>query len=412
MRRLSLLTILLSMIFFMLSCSNDKEFLDNSPNNDVPDIVPTTRVVSSEQAEKFGNLAMAAILEKESDATRSNETRSSSEVIPILDNDGLPVLYAINFGDDQGFMLLSADKESPNSMLAFNDIGHFDLSSAMDISSPMNFWLEAQKEMISTNIAQGINKNQESYEMWESFDNTDATIEIELVNFSDVKDLVPETRGRHKGSNGLSYVSVGYATRSCLWGQGRGYNADAPHPNVDLAGCPAVAIGLLCRHHRFPSKYTYSSMPSQLNTSASNAISKMFRDIGNNIPNYFWSSTGSGARTAADILTGVKRIGYTTAKLGSYDFMTAYNNIKARRPVLLIAYSNNGGHIWIADGYLEQVWKVTRKFLGIKIKSWYEYQDNLYMNWGWNGSNNAWVDQASWPDFNKNRQMLYNLIPQ
>lgn len=43
------------------------------------------------------------------------------------------------------------------------------------------------------------------------------------------------------------------------------------------------------------------------------------------------------------------------------------------------------------DGYYEQSYNVTKKFLFVKIKSWKEYDDRLYMNWGW-GPNfgNGW----------------------
>lgn len=38
------------------------------------------------------------------------------------------------------------------------------------------------------------------------------------------------------------------------WGQGTGYNFNAP-VSVALAGCPAVAVGLLCVHHWYPYQF-------------------------------------------------------------------------------------------------------------------------------------------------------------
>ncbi len=87
----------------------------------------------------------------------------------------------------------------------------------------------------------------------------------------------------------------------------------------------------------------------------------------------------SGAK-AHDILTWLHNIGFKRARMGSYSFNTAYDEIKNNYPVLLAGYSNHGGHIWIADGYWEQEWRITRKFLWWKIKSWTEYSDMLYMN--------------------------------
>ena len=414
MKNLHKFFITLSVVFFLFGCSqNIDEFpIESNDLMDVPEINPVTRIISAEQAKAFGDLAIEAI-QKQNETpatTRSQGILTSTEVLTILADNGQPALYAVNFGDEQGFMIISADKESTATMLAFNDTGRFD-PETLDEDSPMAYWIEEQKDIISKGIAVGINRERESYEMWESFNgDPDVTIEIELVNLGDAGDLIPTTRGRHKDSKGLAQVSVGWEIYNNLWGQGRGYNADAPRPGVDLVGCPAVAVGILCSYHWFPSGYEYWNMPTTLNTNSSNAISRMFRDIANRMPGYSWGSNTSGATEGA-IVTGLRSLGYSNAVSGAYNFNTVYNNIKDRKPVLLGGFSNNVGHIWVADGYWEQVWKVTRKFLGIKVKTWYEYQDHFYMNWGWNGSSNAWVDQESWPTYNSNRRMWYNLNP-
>lgn len=150
-------------------------------------------------------------------------------------------------------------------------------------------------------------------------------------------------------------------------------------------------------------------MPNTLSTTSSNAISKMFRDIANNIPNYTWGVNASGARPD-DCLQGLINLGFSEAKMCDYDFDIAYSQIKDNYPVLLGAYSNyGGGHIWICDGYWEQVWKITRKFLWWKIKTWYEYVDMFYMNWGWNGDGNGWIDQDDWPNYRLQRTMYYDI---
>ena len=54
-------------------------------------------------------------------------------------------------------------------------------------------------------------------------------------------------------------------------------------------------------------------------------------------------------------------------------------------------YYYGGGHIWFCDGYYEQAYTVKKKFLGITIKEWNEYDDRLYMNWGWGpDGGNGW----------------------
>lgn len=285
-------------------------------------------------------------------------------------------------------------------------------------------WINEKKDEISYKLSLDIDANYHTYEMWEFITGTEE-YEIEIVNFDEVKDLIsPETRGRHEGSWGLSQVPVSFEVYYYTWGQGTGYNADAKVSGA-LAGCPAVSIGMLCNYWWFPYTYGYMYMPYKLTTTTtSNPISKMFRDIADKIPYYVWATASNGGSGAipADILTGLKSVGYKNAKMKTYDFTTAYNNIKARHPVLLYGYQGmiSGrlyyGHVWIADGYYEQVWKCTRKFLGITTKTWYEYVDMFYMNWGWDGNGNAWVDQADWNSnyngkYNTSRGMYYDLVP-
>lgn len=47
------------------------------------------------------------------------------------------------------------------------------------------------------------------------------------------------------------------------------------------------------------------------------------------------------------------------------------------------------------------------------IYLWYEYMDTFYMNWGWNGNGNGWVDVEDWSSsgFNYDRQLYYDLYP-
>lgn len=398
-------------LLLLASCSNESDITDEIGNTEINS---NSRIITSKQAESFGEKAINAIFSnKDFYKTKSGEILERKQnqdlkpqSVPIPAKDGKVVLYAINFGENNGFMIISADKESPFSMLAFNNSGHFEYNK-LDKSSPFYVWLENQSERISKKLENTPNLTDEKYGIWKDMDGStkDTQIEIELVN-----DVPIETKGRHKGSWNLKYETPFSTVRDCLWGQGRGYNANAKVSGAK-AGCPAVAIGLLCKTHRFPKKYNYSGMPNVLNTNTSNPISIMFRDIADKIPGYFWGKKESGAHNASDILKGLHSIGYTKAKLGSYNFKTVYNNIKDWHPVLLVGYEHGGGHIWICDGYMEKKWKVTRKFLGIKIKKWYEYQDMLYMNWGWNGQDNAWIDQASWSHYNNGRQMLYDLEP-
>jgi hypothetical protein len=419
MRKFFYLSIVCSVLLF--GCT-DNFTQGEDPINSTESVEkdPTTRIVSAQQAQVFAEKAVGAIQEKgDTVVVKNSVSRTVKEVTPLKSSGGETVLYLINFNDERGHMLLSADKEAANSMLSFDTKGNFDLATVEE-GSTVWAWLETEKAKISENFKSGMNKDHQGYQLWEYIiGDEDGEVTLEIANIDEMNNGdKPLTRGRHTGSYNLSNISPWYSITSNLWGVGTGYNANAPISGVPIGG-PAVAIGLLCKTHSYPAKYNYSAMPTKLNTSSPNAISQMLRDIANNIPGYTWSYSGSGA-TPSCILVGLKNIGYTSAKIKTYDFSTAYANIHFRYPVLLGAYQGywGGGHIWIADGYYEQVWKITqtKKFLGIttSTKTWYEYVDMFYMNWGWNGSGNGWVDQADWNSsvngsFNYDRKLFYDL---
>ncbi len=386
-----------------------KELSDKAMSEELPEIgiTPSSRIVSLDQAAEFGAIAIGAI-EDQSDiaVTKAVSRREVEDVIPVYNEDGVAVMYAINYKNNGGFMLISADKEASTFLYAYNDKGRLD-PAKVDPKSPFGMMIDQHKTSISADIESGIHKDNEKYQIWDALGKDSGyTVSLELVNAS----AVPGTKGYNSTSSGLEDVDVSNVVYNYLWGQGRGYNADAPHPGVDYAGCPSVAIGLLCLHHRYPSQFDYNNMPQVVNTSSSNAVSRMFRTIGNNIPNYEWSADGSGA-VAEDIVTGLKRRGYKNAKLVNYNFSRAYNDIAAGRPVLLGGFDYYaGGHIWIGDGYWEQIWRAKRTRYG-RTSYYYVYQDTIYMNWGWDGDDNAWVDQASWPYFGSSRMLWYNLYP-
>lgn len=185
----------------------------------------------------------------------------------------------------------------------------------------------------------------------------------------------------------------------------------------------------------YPS-FNYTDMRDLKNVTTVTETARKLRQIADSIPNYDWGKkkdAGSGAMPE-DILTGLKKLGYKNARLASYDFETVYNNLSFTginyfgneatfyRGVLLgaISYDGYGGHIWFCDGYYEQSYTVTKKFLGIKVKSWTEYDDRLYMNWGWgpdggNGwylaTDNVWSSIEGNPDvrFKYDPKMYINL---
>lgn len=417
MKKLIYLLILCTVLWS--SCTEDMPQPEEFVSSNETEEKITSRVVFYEQAKAFAEKAIGAI-QKTGDTVviKNSVLRSVEKVQPVKSSDGTTALYVVNFADEQGFMVLSADKEAPNPMLSFDTKGNFDLEK-IEEGSTVWAWLESGKIKISNNLRSGIHVDNQGYQLWEYIiENEDGEVTVEIANIDEVENSKGvQLRGTHKDPSGRSSIAPWSNIRYNLWGQGAGYNADIP--NRYPAGCPAVAIGLLCKTWSYPSGYNYSAMPATLNTTASNAISQMFLDIANKIPGYSFSPSGSGANPD-NILNGLKNnLGYHSAKKKNFDSWTAYANIRDWYPILSGAFAGpyQSGHIWIADGYYEQTWKYTqtKKILGITVstKTWYEYMDTFYMNWGWNGSGNGWVDVEDWSSsgFNYDRQLYYDLYP-
>ena len=406
-----------SFMLFLFSCEKD--------NFDIKiDSKSNSRQVSSSQAKAFTNMLSNNFFTNEEGgaklkSTKADENRNVGNMQYIISDLGDTLLYAINFGNDNGYMLLSGDKGS-FPIIAFVDSGSVYLNS-LDVNSPLAGWLNEKKEEIAKAIVEPIDTLNSNYQLWNGIGNDSCEVSIEFVKTIPQAQLKSAGTRKHSTNKATVYPFTGSHYK---WGQGTGYNFNAPISGA-LAGCPSVAVGLLCFHHWYPNQFGYMYMPTSLPSSYNkqNAISLMFREIGNQIPNYHWGVKGSGA-APNDILTGIKRLGYTNAVYTNYNFENAYTNLSNGNPVLLGAFQNQysqGGHIWFCDGYYEMSWKVTKYKKNIfgkkkKVDEWFEYADYIYMNWGWNGTADGWYECNNWKatsgaNLNYYKSMYVNLYP-
>lgn len=414
-------------IFFLLIfvCACTKEEYNFKKENEV--VTNTIKNVSAEEAQQFASSIAYKLFSNE------NELYSARNVVgikreflackPIISLENDTVMYVINFKNDLGFIIVNADKQS-FPIIAYADSGSFNFNFLKE-DSPLSAWLNVKAAEVSQRLKQLRDSTKLNHLLWENIIPNDTTeIEIEFAALTKIPRALRETRNYTTGKATI-YPFTGTHYK---WGQGIGYNNNAPFPGAQ-AGCPAVAIGKLCVHHWFPNKYGYQHMPGELpaNYNKKNAISYMFRDIANLIPNYQWGINASGAYPN-DITTGLRRLGYKNAELRTYNFDIAYANLSARNPILLAGYqslSKNGGHIWFCDGYHEFSWtiKLYRKeqVAGKKlVKQFSVYADYLHMNWGWGGTTgvgaNGWYEQANWNPTDAGnqgyyKQMYINLYP-
>lgn len=389
---------------FIVSCSNDG--YDGLPSK-TDGIIPN-RQVSIKEADAFANKFFASWKPESVAGTTRAVEKNDYELFPIKSESGVVVMYAVNYKNSQGYILLSADKES-NSIIAMADSGAINENSLRN-NPAINQWLTERGEIIEEKLKEKLSLNNKKYELWNNITNVqDTIIEIEFIQDEVVNEVATRS---HRDSNLLPWVNPSTSTY-LEWGQGSPYNYRAKVSGA-LVGCPAVAVGMLCYNYFYPSgDWNYWSMSGKLTTSGDNHIARLFRYVADQMPGYTWSSTASGA-SPESVLIGIKALGYSDAVKQSYDLRTVHNNLINGYPVLLAGYQSEygGGHIWYCDGYKEITYKCKKTILGITTSTWYEYDDMLYMNWGWNGESNGWFNEVDFGgNFRYDRVIYANLYP-
>lgn len=339
------------------------------------------------------------------------------------------LLYAINYGNNGGFVILSGDNSS-FPIVAHSDKGHLVLSEVSS-ENPLYGALQGYIDKAKKNINDPSRVNSPYFEKWKDLGKKDYEYEIVPENTAPVAGM-RSTREYSSGKPAI-YPHTG---KDLNWSQAGNFNSAAK--DGSLIGCPAVAIGMLLYdcEHRINGSYTsvtpsvrYDAKFATADNIQGREVSKVLRQIADSIPGYDWSPYVSGANPE-EIITGLRKLGFPDADRVNYDIETLYKNLsfKARvygdqevdchRGVLLIGYRNGtgyDGHIWFCDGYYEQAYKVTKKFLFIKLKTWTEYEDRIYMNWGWgpdggNGwytaTDDVWLDEYKRPRLQKDKPQI------
>lgn len=336
------------------------------------------------------------------------------------------LLYAINYANNKGYVLLSGVNNA-FPILAHNDEGNLDFQH-LSKESPLYAAIEKYKQKAKSELAKGTAAFNDYYNDWKDLGKEGYEYEVDLTNST--PQLEARTRSRRRESSGKEtiYPHTGKALNT--WKQEGGYNFYAEHKYP--IGCPAIAIGMLM----YDTTNRLDGIPKQTKPSFSifdsrditgetrgTALAKNLRQIADSIPNYTFSSEGSGAEVPS-ILIGLHKLGYTKAECKDYDFEELYRNLtfegfnyfgnkqKYHRGVLLCSAGYPAGHIWFCDGYYEQGYTVKKKFLFVKLKTWHEYEDCLYMNWGWgeNGGNGWYTaDGYQWHSPETGNNNPYNI---
>lgn len=385
----------------LVSCSQDLPLVENKSEKEPVNNTNTTKVqLSSIQALAYASMfSTPADNAGKPEELRSLKPREVSHLSYYVEQQDT-LLYAVNYKNNEGFIILSGDNSS-FPIIAHSDTGNLNFAD-IPTGSPLHSELAGHIAKAKSNLHNPNRVNTEYFNKWKDLGNKDYQYEIVPNSPTPASEL----RGYRDYSTGKESIYPSTGKDLNKWEQAGTFNEFAP--NKAAIGCPAVSIGMLlydCANriggnytHTYPS-VLFSAKEADSQNHYGREVSSVLKEIADSIPNYKWGQREGVLSGAApeDIVLGLKKIGFKNAQLVNYNFETLYSNLsfKAKnyfgeeatyyRGVLIggLHPYEPSGHIWFCDGYYEQAYRVTKKFLFIKIKSWTEYDDRLYMNWGW-----------------------------
>ncbi|MDR1407695.1 MAG: C10 family peptidase [Tannerella sp.] len=300
--------------------------------------------------------------------------KSIKNVLPYKDENAETVLHIINFDDDDGFVLVSAD-DRMEPVLAYSEEGYFD-DDYDNMPYGLQLWLDECRETV-----QYLRENEEPQ-----------IDEITVLWNKLVEPASISIRGEQPSEPPCTdYELTIFQLLTTTWGQGTGYNSalNSIICNGSLvkpeAGCVPVAVAQILKYHQKPTSYNWSAMVNTFGTTETQLlIANIHTYINATSPiTYACDGTGvNGNYNIANLFTNY--FGYANAFQGTYSSQSVKAHIVAQRPVILMASESSGkGHVWVCDGVSEY----QPCALGGHGTAGYI---TFHMNWGWDGQFDGW----------------------
>lgn len=377
---------------------------------------------------------------------QNKKERSISSIHAIPDEQGLPVLYIVNYSKD-GFAVLSGDlRFTP--LCAYIERGQYE---KIAVPSGLVDWFDATATLIKS-IREGSQAMApETLNQWEEAlsgtgqnplpasgnccpicPNYPDCLKDSSLGCGDPHIICPPGGDGNGGGDSSGPDDedpcgpITTITRGPLltttWGQQCTYNENCPllgcsacYSNTRaLTGCVATAISQVLRYWEHPNQflYQYYSMPDD---HGDREVQRMMRDVGNSVAmNYGCNASGATGPSIPRSFTNTFAFGNANRK--SYqpgDYVTIIQNINQEMPLVLDGCQTlnkvfgfftvvDKCHAWVCDGY-----EINRNKCINNLK--------LHMNWGWDGYYNGWFHYQTWTGpgtgFPYNQNMTYNITP-
>lgn len=436
------LVLLLPFLIF-LSCSDDNNITSDQPAGTSEIYTSDIYIdrepidIDTKDVEKIGFLFGKKELNIQTKST------SASSIKTIIDSlTGEPILYIMNYGNNNGFVVISATKKYAP-ILAFSEVGSYD--EDVDLASK-EYLAAYESEIIETLDNSSDSLRIKHAAEWSYFENPD----IAITKNSSTLDKKKQAEIEKKKSQGYRYVGGLEELRSYIpaseyqsaindicthtdqayncneislffikdfnqtqigpltqteWHQDYPFNIDAPN---GYAGCVPIALAQIFYFHKYPAKYNWNSIYTF--PILNNDFKYFITDIRNLCKvEYKPKGTSSNYEKA---MSAAKNLGYKAEDLGLPDFIKLQKEVTNGRPVYIQGQRNDKeGHAWICSGYqyrrsmaiVSTIFDRKYDIEGRKDQygdynimisnsdNMSEYPSRFfYMNLGWGGTNNGW----------------------
>lgn len=396
-------------------------------------------------------------------ATRAqyNRARWTVERIPMshfrpdtraTDEGVSDAIYVVNFDNNSGYAIVSADTRLPDDVIAVTNSGMVEfepnpMDDPLDTLTLEDLYVAADDDYLL-----GVVEN-------------DGLIENLVTNYiigwtdslRDDEDefgnplmppgglIIPGEGGGDDDSGGTSGVTVSYDTivspgtakLQTKWHQRYPYNRYCPNryyhrvlgmrfgsireydfdpraewgdkylDSMDLtAGCVSIAVGQILAYHKYPEvsvivgEDNAMSWDSLLICHLDNSKDARYEDyiaklvhsigVGCNMAYGFWEDQSFATPMAAKRY--LEDIGYDELNVGWYDFEKVKTMLDNDCPVFIGAVrliGGIGGHAWVIDGYKTKTVKKTVRRNGMLLsETVVESTDYVHCNWGWENGSN------------------------
>jgi hypothetical protein len=337
--------------------------------------------------------------------------RTSTLVHTELSATGVPLYYAYNINEGDGFVIVSAE-DAVKPIVGYSTESKF---VAPEANTNFSFWLNEFSNGVNALRVNNTFANAETVKEWGKY-------------------LATANERQASGTNTTMSGSGVAPLMKTTWNQSPFYNALCPGGSV--TGCVATTIAQIMRYWSYPAQgvgsssyndsksqgykndygvltatyttnFNWSNMPLAVNSPNSDVAQLMY-ECGVSVA-MDYDPAGSGAQ----VLGGLPSAEYSYVNYFKYDptqihglnrgsytdtrwLDTIEHDLNIGRPVQYVGYDPAaGGHTWVCDGY--------------------DQNNYLHMNWGWGGQSNGYfqLNNFATPGFNpsKSHQVLVGIVP-